>query len=71
MCCSVVLCVAVRWSTAADVLFVLQCFVVCCPVLQCFVVCCSDLEQSGGCLVCVAAFRSVLQCFAVCCSVLQ
>ena len=78
LCCSVLQCVAVRFSALQCVVVccsVLQCVAVCCSVLQCVAVCCSALQKcSRGPSVSHSAnqvMHSVLQCVAVCCSVLQ
>ena len=59
ICCSVLQCVAVLWTTG-----MLQCVAVCCGVLQCFAMFCTLdilLDQSKG------SCCSVLQCAAECC----
>jgi len=58
VCCSVLQCVAVRWSfgtvTTVTSIFlwacsVLQCVAVCCRLLQCVAVCCSELHCVAVC----------------------
>jgi len=66
VCCSVLQCVAVRFSVWQPIFLKIP-LASQSTVLQCVAVCCSVLSV----LQCVAVCCSVLQCVAVCCSVLS
>ena len=68
MCCSVLQCVVVCCSAAAEALYVLysRCFAMCCSLLQCVAVCyelCCKLDADGVCL-CLSVCLSM--CVPVC-----
>jgi len=77
VCCSVLQCVAVRFSIRY--ILRVECIVVCCGLLQCVAVCrgvlwcgavcCSVFLDTVG--IEGVVYCSVLQCVAVCCSALQ